>query len=718
MKATPLWKAPGNARRRLNVLRLLAVMAAVTSGISAPGAEEPAAKEEVKAKSPTPEQMFEGGDTPYVNWIELSAGAFLPRGDEAQAQERHRLNQGAFGGIEDLHYQHDLAKSTTLSLDGRGIYDNHDYSLSLGVKREEAWFVRLNLENFRTWSNDDGGVYSPTGVQYTRSDDALALDRGKISFEAGLTLKDKPSLHFKYTHAYRDGEKSSTSWGQTHPEYNLPGGNFALVRGISPTFYDIDETRDLFELDARHRIKATDVGLSLRYEAGDLDDARKISRFPGEPTFRAITDRQGESYDSFGTHAYTETWIQTNLFLSTGFLFVDQWGDFSGSRIFGDDFDVRYSANPTNGLGYTNLLGSFNQQEYVLNVNLMSMPVKHLVVVPSLRVRKEFRDTDSSGWQTLGANPATLADSESDRDLLEVCEQLDIRYSGVTNWVFYARGVWTQGDGNLEETGGMGMTAPVDRETDDSRFFQKYGAGARWYLCRAATLDLGGYYKDNDYDYDHRRDSTLNSAGNRYPAYLVMQDFQTGDANVRLTLKPARNVTLTGRYDYQLSTVHTRPDSASGLGDAESLEMTSHIFALYATWVPWSRLYLQAGGNYVISKTESPTSDAAYTQAILDAQNNYLTVNCNAGFVVNEKTDLNVGYFFYLADNFEDNSATGLPLGMGADEHGVTAAISRRISKNMRLNLRYGYFRSDEDTFGGNNHYAAHTLFSSLQYRF
>jgi hypothetical protein len=195
-----------------------------------------------------------------------------------------------------------------------------------------------------------------------------------------------------------------------------------------------------------------------------------------------------------------------------------------------------------------------------------------------------------------------------------------------------------------------------------------------------------------------------------------MQNFETYDGNVRLSLRPMRNVTVAARYEYQYSTIDTKPDSVSGLGEVESSKMTSHIVALNASWIPWSRLYLQAGGNYVMSKTETPTSD--YTQAVLDSENNYWTVNFDTGFVVDDKTDLNVGYYYYRADNYDDNSADGLPLGMGAEEHGVTATIVRRISKSLRLTLRYGYFHYDEDTFGGNNNYEAHVLFSSLQYRF
>ena len=199
-----------------------------------------------------------------------------------------------------------------------------------------------------------------------------------------------------------------------------------------------------------------------------------------------------------------------------------------------------------------------------------------------------------------------------------------------------------------------------------------------------------------------------------------MQNFDTYDANLRLTLKPRHNVTLAGRYEYQSSTIHTKPASSYPLpnppGEVESSELTSHILALNATWIPWSRLYLQAGGNYVISETKTPTS--AYTQAILNSQNNYWTANLNAGFVVDDRTDLNVGYSYYLADDYKNNAANGLPLGAGAEEHGITATLARTISKNMRLTLRYGYYHYDDQTFGGNNDYEAHVLFSSLQYRF
>jgi hypothetical protein len=249
------------------------------------------------------------------------------------------------------------------------------------------------------------------------------------------------------------------------------------------------------------------------------------------------------------------------------------------------------------------------------------------------------------------------------------------------------------------------------------RWFQKYALGVKWYPVRRLSIDLGGYYKRNRYEYDHSRDSTPNdSIANRYPAYLTLQSFETYDGNARITYRPRASLVLVSRYEYQLSTVNTAPDPVSGLSEVESAEMTSHIFAQNVSWMPWARLNLQAGFHYVVSELETPASDI--TQAVLESQNNYWALHFNSGLVLDDKTDLNLGYTYYRADNYEDNSAFGVPYGSGAAEHGVNATLVRRLSAKLRLTLRYGYYTLADDTSGGNSDYDAHVLYTGLQYRF
>lgn len=668
----------------------------------------------------TPEQMFEGGTNSYSNWIDLSAGGFFSSGNKAQFQQQQQTSGGAFGGIEDFHYQTDIAKGTTLTTDGHAIFDNHDYKLSLGVTKDKLGYARFSYTEYRTWYNGDGGFYPPAGTYYPLSDSAQTLDHKDITFEAGLRLDNFPKVTFKYEHTSRNGDQNSTSWGYAQPAPNV-------TQGLSPSFYDLDEHSDSFQLDVTHTIKATDLGVGVRYETGSLDDALLTDQFPGQADEQKITDRQGNNYDSIDTHAFTETWIKKNLMLSSGFAYSDLDNDNYGSHISGANYDVAYAPNPLADFGYYNLQGSSHLHDYVTDLNLLYKPIEPLSIVPSLRVQKEDTDASDGGIETLGAFPTTPFTANSDQSIIEVRGRLDITYKGITNWVFYARGDWTDGQNNMDASGGLGPVpfygtgmfigpSAIMQQTEDSYVYQKYSAGARWYPSRSVTLDAGGYYNRDQDNYGNNLDSTPNDSFTRYPAYLVAQYFETYDGNVRLTFRPRRNVTLSSRYEYQCSTIDTTPDPISGLSGVESSTMTSHILAQDVSWVPWSRLYLQTGFNYVLSTTKTPASDV--TQAILPAQNDYWTLNSSAGLVLDDKTDLKVSFLDHRADDYTDISTVGVPYGAGAEEYGVTATLTRRINEHLRVTLRYGYSHYTDALYGGNQDFTSQLVYTSLQYRF
>jgi hypothetical protein len=78
---------------------------------------------DTNAPAMTPEQMFEGGAKSYDNWVELGMGGLITSGSAAQAQQWYKLSNDPFGGISDLHLQKDVAKNTTLTLDGHSLFD-------------------------------------------------------------------------------------------------------------------------------------------------------------------------------------------------------------------------------------------------------------------------------------------------------------------------------------------------------------------------------------------------------------------------------------------------------------------------------------------------------------------------------------------------------------------------------------------------------------------
>ena len=735
MKATNLLLVQSTWRWALALGLCAASLSAFAAETNAPAPAAPAAVKAPEEKAPaaaetnaapaaaeaapalTPEQMFEGGTTAYNNWVTFGMGGFITHGNQSQFQQRNQMSGNPFGGIEDLHLQQTVATNTTLVIDGRGIFDEHDYKLSIGLEKEKLGYLRFSASEFRTWYNGDGGYYPPTGSYYGLKNNELGLDRQDFSVEGGLTLENKPKLTFKYAHSTREGDKSSTIWGLTRP--SVTSG----VKGLSPSVYNIDEHSDLFQADVTHTIKKVDVGAGIRYETGRMSDALRIDQFPGEATQQKITDRQGTSYDMFNVNSFAESWVHKNVMLSTGFSYSDLDNDLSGSRIYGTDYDVSYSPNALNGLGYYGLHGGAHLHEYVGNLNLFTRPWQNFSIVPSIRVAQQSTDGNTTATETLSDFAPTVFNSSSHDSDLDVRERLDLTYNGITNWVFYARGELAEGSGTLAETGGLvpinGIGVPaINRNTEVDRFFQKYNAGVRWYPARRLTFDVGGYYKRNEYDYDHTLDSTPNdsTSPNRYPAYLVMQNFQTYDGNVRMTLRPRQNVTTTTRYEYQYSTVNTGPDGISGLPETETSRTLSQIIGEDVSWVPLTRLYLQAGLSYVLSETKTPGLDN--TQIVLPAQNDYWAINSTAGIVVDNKTDLRLSFFYYLADNYVNNSLQSVPYGSDENTYAITATLTRRITERIRWSLKYGYTHSENATYGGHQDYQAHLIYSSLQYRF
>ena len=77
-------------------------------------------------------------------------------------------------------------------------------------------------------------------------------------------------------------------------------------------------------------------------------------------------------------------------------------------------------------------------------------------------------------------------------------------------------------------------------------------------------------------------------------------------------------------------------------------------------------------------------------------------------------------YFEKLARSLCHSSppVNGVPFGAGAEEHSVTATLTRRITKNLRLNLKYAFTHYEDSASAGNFSYDAHVIYSSLQYRF
>jgi hypothetical protein len=664
---------------------------------------------------------LEPSPTDFNNWITLGGGGtFVTDGDKAQFEHQNHMTSGPFGGVQDFHWQQFVGKSGLFTADGHAIPGNDDYDIQLKLSDPNLGYVSGGFTQFRTWYDGNGGFFPQNGLWFSSLyDNELHIDRGSAWIEAGLTLPDKPSLTLRYEHDYRNGEMDSTSWGDT----GLTGG-FG-TRNIVPTFQDIDETRDIITADIKDKLGSTDAGLGVRYEIDRSDDSLNIDRMPGSAANRYVTQVNDEQDNIFNAHAFTETFFNKKVTFSLGGEFTTIDTDLSGSRIYGPSYGSPYSATYPNSQnhdeGFTSLTGGGNMKEYVANMNLMLTPIDNLVFVPALRVEYEGGDlsdnySENTVTTTGGSAVSTPTAAANNNWYLDVAESLEVRYTGFRNWSLYASGEWSEDSGNEMWNETTAVITPLLNQ-DWNMLGQKYTIGANWYpLYR---LNFGGQYYHQIHDYDY--DNNLTATPTTYPGYLQNENFTVDDMNIRATWRILNSLSLVTRYDFQYSTVDTTsiPNGGAQAGEVQSANLTSHIISENVSWTPLSRLYVQVSGSYVLNSLDTPVQNwMGANQIVLNSANDYWTVDATAGYALDEKTDLQLQYSYYRADDYADNSASSQPFGAGDEQHGVTATITRRITKALQVNLKYGFFRNRDETSGGHNNYDAQLVYASMRYRF
>ncbi len=692
----------------------------------------------------------EGQTEEYKNWIELGIGGVITSGDRAQFEQEHRLpGDQPYGGIQDLHFEGPLGKDGLFSVDGHALWDFNDYDITVQLSKPKLGYIKAGFTEFRSWYDGNGGFFPHNDVFFPPTFPEMHIDRGEAWIELGLRVPDLPEITIRYTHEFRDGQKDSTIWGDT----NLTGLPVNPTRKIVPAFRDIDETRDIFAFDALKTFGNTDVNLGMRYEHSTIDDSLNLERGAGQlpPVVpppgaqRFITQRDVNNLDLFSGHAITETRIRDWLWFTAGYSYTTLGSDIGGSRVIGTHFDADFG-EPVPTLrpfdhGFINLAGTSQVAEHIFNANVLWMPLKDLTVLTAFRYTHDDRESDSTFLATDstpnvppftpsnpqgGAHPITPVPvaANASVDYNRFGQRLEMRYDGLANWLFYAAGEWEEEfDNRLEhqseaEEAGFEL---LDVNEDTSLLCQKYITGVNWYPMMRLNLSAQYYHKTASYDND------INAAIHQR---LAGEDWTTDDFNIRITCRPKipaclGTLALVTRYDF----VHTTIDSQWAvfsdeelLNEEQSGVIKQHVISEALTWNPLARFYLQANFSYVLNQTDTPANNINLipntSPTVVNFRNDYWTVTSGVGYLINDKTDFHVDYSFYCANDYFKNPAVAVPYGSGATEHTVSASITRQLTKNTRLLLRYGYFNYRDVTSGGHNNYQAHSLYSGLQVRF
>lgn len=645
--------------------------------------------------------------------IGVSAGGTFLRGNRAAFEQRFRTAKDGFGGVESLRYRRE-SEHSSLALDSHLIAGDADYGLTGLWTHNETVYVDFGYRRYRVFYDGSGGYFAPSASFFPIYDDKLHLDRERLWLEMGFTPTDLPRLKLRYERLTRKGLKPSSEWGDT----NLTGSRGA--RAIVPSFLELDETRDIFTLDASHELENSAWAAGLRYERSSLDNSRQNFRRPQEPANRAVTTTDVTSSDLFSAHGYYEHRFSSKLLASAGAITTTLDTNIAGDRVYGPDynpvFDPLFARRQAGDLGFLDLTGGTRLKQHVFNLNTVYQPAEHWKIRPALRYENLQTDGMSSFIATNVANnlATTQLGSEavSEKQEDKFTGTFEIRYTGRPAWSHSFRAEWTHLAGDLEELllNAATRATQITRETDYTRASQKYALAAQWYARPGLTFTSEYYYKLRLNDYDAIRDSTAPGTADRYPAFITNQDFATHDFNLRTTWRAAPALSFVTRYDLQYSTVTT---SFIGLPEIRNARLTAHILSESVTWTPHARLYVQASGNLTYDQLATPA--AAF---VLNSDNNYHNASLSTGYVLSQKTDLVLDANHYRARNFSDNSAISLPY--GADQKTQSLSLTAIIRQNAHLifTFKYRYATHSDLTAGHKNDFRAHSIYAKTEYKF
>jgi hypothetical protein len=733
-----------NASRRFLVL--------VSAGILAAAAVRAGDTSDGKATTATTEEQPEE----YNNWIELGIGGVITSGDRAQFEQEHRLpGDQPYGGIQGLHYEQTFGKDTTLTVDGHAIWDTNDYDIQVELSKKKLGYIKAGFTEFRSWYDGNGGFFPHDGgTFFPPAYPEMHIDRGDAWIELGLRAPNWPEITIRYDHEFRFGQKDSTVWGDTNQTGLLPP--FTSTRKIIPSFRNIDEKRDIFSFEASKTIGNTDVLLGMRYEHNTDDYSLNMERGAGQlpPAVpppgqqRKVTQQQNDDVDLFSGHGITETRITDNFWFTAGYSYTTITNDLSGTRIFGTHWDEAFG-EPVPTLGsrdhaFIDLAGMAQIKENLFNANLFWMPFENLSILSGFRYTHQNNDSESTfiaeepvpntppftpnnpqgGFHYGVGEPANGARNS---DYNEFAQRLELRYTGIKDWLFYAEGEWEEDYGSVNEFQTVNEEVPLDKNTN--ALGQKYTVGATWNPSMRFSMAGQYFHRIASYNED------IISAD--FPR-LVNQDWNIDDFNIRMTFRPKLpacmgSLALVTRYDF----VHTSIDSqwffdgeipgfnrspVDTMAELQSGEIKRHVISESLNWNPLPRFFLQANFSYVLNQTDTPANNIDLVPnagpTVVNFRNDYWTVTSGIGYIIDDKTDFYADYYFYCANDYYKNAAVAVPYGEGATENAVSATVTRQLSKNTRLLLRYGFSDYRDTTSGGHNNYRAHSLFSSLQVRF
>jgi hypothetical protein len=621
-------------------------------------------------------------------------------GDEEKFPEDWWIQEDWAGGFEAFTLQHVYDNDAALSLEGRAVIPEEDYKLRLHLTKPDVGFVHAGYTEYRKYFDGTGGFFKPFSVSSFELANDMHLDIGNLFIDVGLTMPDWPKITFGYEHQFKTGSKSLAEWGGV-----AEGG---ITRNIFPAFKEIDEEVDVFKAEVEYEMGKVQAGDLLRYEHYSAE----TTRFDEEQNLDAATSEAVTVSENYDHHVFSNTFhmdshVNEKVYWSLGYLFTNLDGA-AALRMFTSPF----GPEPFDKNWFTRSV-DVDQDSHVVNVNALFGPFGNLTFNVGLQAETTETEGDTDGvlhetQPGLGeVSPQAVILSRTDKGSIE--ETVGARYTGIKYTTFYAEGKWSQQNIDLFERELEESALNFQRSTDTDVERQRYTVGFNTSPIPRTTFSARYRRRYHDNDYNHLLDTEPG-----YSAFITAQEFTSDEITTKLTVRPSSHWKVSLNYELVDADIDTHSDTAPPSA-VQSGDYDADIYSVSITVTPISRLYLT--GLFSYQDAHSTAFDNG-VPSVITYEGDVYTVIGTAGFAIDSKTDINAEYLYTRSENFDDNSADGLPLGLDNRRQGLLVGISRRITENTDATLHYGFYKYKEGSNAGADNYTTHLVSTSWIFRF
>ncbi len=629
-------------------------------------------------------------------------------GDVEKYSAHHWKRDGYVGGIENFSLDEKLPDEISVFVEGHALIDENDMAGKIHVQKEKFGFVHFDYQEFRKYYDGTGGVYYPFSVlQHNETDKVLQLDIGHFSIEAGLTPEELPDISFLYEREYKDGAKSHLTWTAVREG--------AITRNIGPSWQDIDEIVDVFAIKASHDVKGVTLNGEQRWEFVRSELSREEKNLSTTATAadkKIRVQNQAPETNWVTTTLGAEKWFWNEKALaSVGYRFahlrnreVESIFEMNEQRV------ITNFANPKQ-VRDARADNDFDSHTWV--VHSMMVPWTGFSVTTKLKAETLMRQGSSLYPQdtTLGTPDGIINNTEksdNDNKVGRLGEGVSLRFTRIPRTAVYHDLEFEQTRNWLSEdrTSLTGQSAPnaneiFSRETITYITRNIWTLGA--HIAPFSWMDLTNQvrHRSNNNDYDDKRE-TDPGANTARSAFFDALNIRTNEFTSRVTFKPVKWLQPAFRYQFRLDDYLPRVENEPTVESS----FLSNIYTFDVMFQPMQKLMSLISFSCQNANVDTPANDSPSAGNTPSFDANVQTWLMSLDYAFFEDLTFTSTLEYSWADNFNDFTRSGLPMGVENQRLGLTTGWRWLVRKNMTIEPRYEfyYYKANPSAEFGNYH--------------